>query len=417
MDDYRQFERRAGPLVAEALQGARVVAVCGARQVGKSTLVRTFESSERLYATLDDLSVLTQAQFDPVGFARSFAENAIVDEVQRVPELLRAIKTIVDRDPRKGRFLLTGSADILALPRLSESLAGRMVTIDLHPLSQSEIDAVDGNVVDALFARDVRWPRAFATRAGLEERVVRGGYPEAVRMDERARQRWFASYFFAMIQRDIRELARITDTVAMGRLLRLVAAWSSHILNFTRLASESEIPKSTLLRYLSLLEQTFLVHQVPAWAGDPGRRLGKAPKLFLNDTGLAAHVLGIDAQTLRERPELFGPLLETFVVNELRAHASWSHARPSLYHYRSHDGLEVDAVLEDRAHQRVAVEVKAASSIAKGDVSALQILVEDRRLHIRRGVIFYRGDRALQLGERIVALPVSLFWTALEGLQ
>ncbi|TAM59138.1 ATP-binding protein [bacterium] len=410
--------RRLEALVHEGLRASRVVAVCGARQVGKSSLARHFANESRPYVTLDDLGVLDRATRDPQGLIAGLPTHAILDEVQRAPKLLLAIKSIVDQHETRGRFLLTGSSNLLTLPSISESLAGRMFVYELYPLAEAEIARTDGNMIDALFDSRTRWPNRPFDRRDFVARLVRGGYPEAVRAEnDRVRAMWFESYLLTMLQRDIRELARIEDTVAMGRLLGTIAMRSGRILNATNLASEAEITKTTLLRYLALLEQTYLVYRVSAWAGDPARRLSKAPKILANDTGLAAHQLGAGATRLLEDPNLLGGLTETFVGNELRKHASWSDLRPTLLHYRSHEGAEVDFILETRSGERVAVEVKAAGTVGGSDFRGLLKLADDPKMRVRRGVLFYAGSTVIPARENVHAVPISLFWTSLAHLR
>jgi predicted AAA+ superfamily ATPase len=407
MVQSRPIARSIAPLVEAALLESRVVALVGARQVGKSTLVRGLG---RPYYTLDDFAVRSFAQGDPAGFIRGLPFGAIVDEVQLVPSLLREIKGAVDLDDAPGRFLLTGSANILTLPALADPLVGRMRTLPLHPFAEAEIEASGRNVVDDLFEPDLAWPEAETSGDALIERLLRGGYPEPHRLrTEASRAAWFSQYVLGMMQREVREIARIDDLTAMQRLLSIIAARSGRLFSPTALASDTGIPKTTLLRYLAILEQTFLVESLPAWAADPGRKQVKAPKMFVNDVGLAAHEMGVDSLELAKNRNPLGTLVETLVFNEIRKQASWSKAHTRLFHSRTHGGDEVDLILE-RGSRRVAIEIKAAASVESRDTRSIRRLVDASGLGFVRGVVVYTGSRVIPAHARIHAVPIAGLW-------
>jgi predicted AAA+ superfamily ATPase len=399
------------PQLQAALNESRVVALLGARQVGKSTLVR---SLCRAYYSLDDLATRSTAERDPTGFVRSLPAGAAIDEVQRVPEVLLAIKSVVDLDPSPGQFMVTGSANILTLPTIADSLAGRMRIFELQPFAEVEIESTSHNAVDRLFDERLGQSEHFSTSPQLVPdligRLTRGGYPEVVRLThESSRAGWFSDYLLAIIQREVREIARIGNVADMERLMRILAVRSGQILSPTKLSSEIEIPKETLRRYTRILEQLYLVHALPAWSGDPGRRYIKGPKLFINDVGLAVYELGADAQRLAKNHDLLGNLTETFVVNEIRKHASWSMTRPRLFHLRTSSGTEVDLILEARDGRRVAIEIKLTASPGPRDTRALRDLVSSDQ-HIVRGVLFCAHEQALQIAERVYLLPIPWLW-------
>ncbi len=394
------------------MRSARVVALVGARQVGKTSLVRRFASADRPFVSLDEFGPLAQARDDPADFVAALGSRAIVDEIQRAPQLVLAIKSAVDREASKGQFLLTGSANVLALPQLADSLAGRMTILELFAFAEAEIDRVNANVVAQLFEPERSWRASPVDASDLAGRIVRGGYPEAVASsDDASRDRWFASYLFAMMQRDVRDIANVTDVAAIGRLLAVFAARSARIVNYTALSSEAGIPKTTLMRYAALLEQTFLLHRMPAWSFDLGRRLTKLPKIFLNDVGIAAHLMHVDRAALSRDRNLMGGLLETFVANELRKHASWLSRRVAIYHYRESDGVEVDFILENTANERVAVEVKATSSPTPSDAKHLLKLMDDPKLGLKRGIVVHTGSSIVPMRANVHGVPVSVFWT------
>jgi uncharacterized protein len=412
------LRRNLLPAITAALADRPVVLLHGPRQTGKSTLATAAAPSAR-YLTFDDLTLVGAAAADPRGFLDGLADSApvILDEVQRVPDLFPAIKAIVDRDRTPGRFLLTGSANIYLVPRISESLAGRMEVATLLPLSQGEIEGHHESFISAIFARRLSLaPKALSPSpraTPLAERIVRGGYPELVTRIARARRdAWFASYITAILGRDVRDLANIEDLAMLPRLLALVASRTSGLLNFADLSRSITLPQSTLKRYFSLLQATFMIHLVPPWSANIGLRLVKSPKVFLGDTGLAAHLLAASPARLKREPALLGPLLENFVVTELLKQLSWTAAAPSLYHFRTTTGREVDMVLEDRAGRIVGIEVKSAATITSDDLKGMRALAETAGTRFLRGIILYTGGEHIPFGKDLHALPLHTLWTA-----
>ncbi len=409
---YQRFLQE--PLL-EALSDRPVVFLNGARQTGKSTLAREIVSKQQepaRYLTLDDAGVLAAAGADPEGFVQGLEGSVILDEVQRVPDLFLAIKASVDRDRRPGRFLLTGSADVLLLPKVSESLAGRMEILTLWPLSQGEIQGTQESFLDALFGRTLP-SHAWRPLPWNEviERITMGGYPEVLSQSSASRRRaWFGSYITAILQRDIRDLASIENLGQMPRLLALLAARVGSLLNIAELSRSSTLPQTTLKRYLTLFEATFLVQLLPAWSGNLGKRLVKAPKVMLNDSGLAAHLLGAGAGRLNEDPNLLGHLLESFVFAEIKKQSAWSHVRPECFHFRTPTGQEVDLVLEDAAGHVVGIEVKAGVTVTERDFRGLQTLAADAGKRFHRGVVLHAGREAIPFGQNLHALPFDSLW-------
>lgn len=408
------IQRNVSPQLRAALADTPVVLLNGARQTGKSTLARAlapdaFPGGPAEYRTLDDATVLAAATEDPDGYVRGLSGPVVLDEVQRSPDLFRAVKAEVDRDRRPGRFLLTGSADVMLLPVASESLAGRMEVVTLWPLSQGEVEGRDERFVDAVFA-DALPPTPAADGGSVWTRLVRGGYPEAAERDDpERRERWFESYVTTILQRDVRDLARIEGLSEMPRLLALVAARTATLLNAAELSRSSGLPASTLKRYLTLLQATFLVRELPAWSTNRSKRLVKSPKLLVVDSGLAAHLTGFEAPG-DGAVDLPGFLLETFVVGELAKQAGWNRRRVSLHHYRTQRGREVDVVLEDRAGRVVGVEVKASGSVSGRDFRGLESLRDERPGGFQRGVVLYTGSEVVPFGDGLVAVPMSALW-------
>jgi len=408
------IQRNLAASILAALSDSPVVLLNGARQSGKSTLVQSLakEQYPARYVTLDDASILAAAREDPTGFLVGLDKPVILDEVQRAPDLFLAIKADIDRHRRPGRFLLTGSANVLLLPRLSESLVGRMEILTLWPFSQGELQEIRDGFVDAVFTRSLT---AFTDRdlerADLLQRVLIGGYPEAIARESSTRRHaWFRSYITTLMQRDVRDLAQVEHLTAFPRLLALLATRSASLLNYAELSRSLGLPQSTLKRYLTLLEMTFLIQPLPAWSANLGKRLVKAPKIVLNDTGLIAHLLGLSEQRIHSDPAFLGPLLENFVVMELRKQITWSQTQPQLYHFRTQTGHEVDIVLEDSAGHVVGVEVKASSTLNARDFKGLRLLSEALGKRFLRGVVLYIGKESVPFGSKLQAMPVSALW-------
>ncbi|MFY9179410.1 MAG: ATP-binding protein [Venatoribacter sp.] len=393
----------------EALGDSPVVLINGARQTGKSTLAQMLRPDRR-YLTLDDPVVLAAAQADPFGFIAGQTEAICLDEIQRAPELFLAIKAAVDKNRTPGRFLLTGSANVLLLPQMSDSLAGRMEIVELWPLSQSEINQHPIDFITQLYNGEFASSYAF-NRGEHIQRLVMGGFPEIqTRTSERRREAWFDSYLTTILQRDVRDLANIDGLTELPKLLQLLAARNGGLLNIAELSRSSGIAQTTLKRYLALLETLFLIRQVPAWSSNLGKRLQKSPKLFLTDYGMTAHLQGLNYRGLEQGLGLPGDLVEAFVHAEIAKHQTWSHTRTQLMHYRTTTGMEVDFVLENRRKELIGIEVKAAHTVVPKDFNGLRHLRDTAPEHFKRGVLLYSGDQTINFDEQLTALPIgSLF--------
>lgn len=409
------FERALERALRDAVEDTPVLFVAGARQTGKSTLVQTFARRTGRWTarSFDDLATLAAARADPQGFVESLGDRAILDEVQRVPELFLPLKAAVDRDRRPGRFLLTGSANVLALPRIAESLAGRMEVLTLWPLAQAELEGVSAAFVDACFeAHPERLALPACGRAELLARILRGGYPEAVaRGRSEARGRWFDAYLSALLQRDLRDLAAVERLEEMPRLLHVLAARTGAPLNAADLGRTLGLNQMTLKRYLALLEALFLVVRLPPWFENRGKRLARTPKVYLNDPGLLAHLLEIDPEEPATRPAELGPIVETFVVTELLRTAPFAAARPRLHHFRTAAGHEVDVVLEGRRGRLVGIEAKAGATVAESDFRGLRALREQAGGRFACGVVLYAGAAPLPFGPGLWAVPLQALWS------
>ncbi len=398
------------PRLIEALGDTPVVLVHGPRQCGKTTLAQTI--TDYAYITFDDEVQLAAAKADPVGFVADLPDRVILDEVQRIPEVFTSLKATVDRDRRSGRFLLTGSANVLLAPKLSDSLAGRMELLRLHPLAQCEIEGASSRFIDLLFARGFKARTLGRLGSELVERIVAGGYPAALaRHSERRVRDWYLAYIETLVQRDVRTLARISSLDVLPRLLQLAASQTARLFNVSELAAPFQLSRPTIRDYVTLLERIFLIEQLPPWHSNRLSRLVKTPKLHLGDTGLAASLLGVDTAALARDRALLGQLLETFVFQELRRQASWHEETIRFYHFRDKDGCEVDIVLEMTGTAIAGVEVKAAATVAEADFRGLRKLKDAGGARFAAGVVLYDGESAVRFGDGLFAVPIKALWT------
>jgi len=410
---YRHLTNR----LLEALTDSPAVLVNGARQTGKSTLVQSaaLTKQDRQYLTFDDPGILAAAKSDPNGFVAGLNAPVTLDEVQYVPEIFPVIKAAIDRNRQPGTFLLTGSANVLLLPKLSESLAGRMEVLTLWPFSQGEMRGVNESFVDTLFSRrPVSWSGGSASpqRAELLQAVLAGGYPLAVaRMSPARRDAWFQSYVLTILQREIRDLANLGDVTAVPRLLSAVAARAGGLLNFADLSRTVALPQTTLKRYFALLEATFLVQLLRPWARNLGKRVIQTPKVYLNDSGLLAYLQGATLERLKAGGDLAGALLENFAVMELSKQSAWSATQPGLFFWRTASGQEVDMVLEDRAGRVVGVEIKASATLGGNDIRGLQALASAAGQNWVRGIVLYAGAEIIPFGKNLHGVPFGRLWS------
>ncbi len=418
------YPRYAKPLIDTALEDTPVTVIVGPRQCGKSTLAEVIATERQArQVTLDDAGRRAAARADPTGFVERLELPAVIDEFQKAPELLPAIKSRVDRARAGGRrapgmFLLTGSANVWGTLRVSESLTGRAERIQLWPLSQGEILGRRESFIDSLLAGTVPMIEiAQLGRQTVAHAVTVGGYPEMLaRQDPRRRGRWIRNYIEMTLERDARDLA--ANAQQLGELPKLLAASAARVaclLEVSELARDAKLSRNTTARYLTLLELLFLVRRAPAWSKNLGQRLIKAPKLWVTDSGLAAHLTGYDARRFEDDDSpLAGALFENFVASEIAKQASWCDTDVSLHHFRTAGGREVDLVLESRDGRVVGVESKLSATVRERDFGGLRHLREKLGKHFRAGVVVHTGQETLPFGDRLWAVPVSALWSPAE---
>jgi uncharacterized protein len=396
--------------VREALADTRVVLIAGPRQSGKTTLAEKLAGDGMPFLTLDDQTTLDTARADPVGFIRGL-DRAIIDEVQRAPQLLLAIKRAVDTDKRPGRFLLTGSANLMTLPQVADSLAGRIEIADLLPLSQSELRKRPGNFLERVLAGKAPVVGTVAVGADLVRRVLAGGYPEAIGRDSPGRrQKWFLDYMRAVIERDVHSIANIEYARHMPRLLRVLAAHSAQLVNYSSVGAPLGFGHVTTQKYTDILTHLYLVHALQPWFTNELKRLVKTPKLHFLDSGLLAALLNLSAARLQADRTALGPLLETFVLSELLKLSSWHAERLEFFHFRDRYNNEVDIVMEDSDGHVVGIEVKASATVTVADFSGLRKLAEACGKRFKMGLILYDHDTLVPFGEQLFAAPISTLW-------
>ncbi|TAN08376.1 MAG: ATP-binding protein [Rhodanobacteraceae bacterium] len=406
---YPRFDTRR---VQTALRDTPVVLLNGPRQSGKTTLAHNLLGAGRTFRTLDDDSTLAAANTDPTGFLRG-ARRLTIDEVQRAPALLRAIKKVVDEDRQPGRFLLTGSTNVLSLPHAADSLAGRMAVIDLLPLAQSELALTQPGFLRAAFAGAPSPLGATAIGKAIERIVLTGGYPEMLRRRDPARRaEWARNYLRAIVQRDVRDIASVEKLGQMPRLLRALAHYSGQLANYSQLGGQLSLDAKTARKYVDIFQQLFLVRSLEPWSANRLTRLIKTPKLHFLDSGLLAVLLGVTETNVATRRKAFGAILESFVFAEITKLVGWAADDYQLYHYRDKDQDEVDIVIESAAGDVVGVEVKAAATASATDFRGLHKLAGTCGRRFRCGIVLYDGDTTLPFGPELFAAPISNLWAA-----
>jgi len=406
------YPRLSEPRLVEALADTPVVLIHGPRQCGKTTLAQAVGRSQGYaYFSLDDDVTLAAVTADPVGFVGDLPERVILDEVQRAPGVFAALKSAVDRRRVPGRFLLTGSANVLLVPTLSDSLAGRMGILRLHPLAQCELAGHPPAFVDTLFAGAFRTRKTERLGKALAEPIIAGGYPAALaRSTPRRRGAWYRDYIETLVQRDVRQLARIASLDALPRLLALAAGQTARLINISDLASPFQLSRPTIRDYVTLLERVFLLEELPPWHSNRLSRLVKTPKLHLGDTGVACALLGLNADALQANRTMLGQLLETFVYQEIRRQASGHEDDLRFYHFRDKDGAEVDIVMERQGGAIAGVEVKASATVTAADFRGLRKLKAAAGRRFAAGVVLYDGETSAGFGEGLYAVPIRTLW-------
>lgn len=411
--------RQIRPQLLQMLAESRAVALVGARQVGKSTLLRDLTRSDfpAQVTTLDDAADRAAAIEDPTGFVASLRIPAALDEVQRAPDLLLAIKARLDLDDSRGQFLLTGSANIVALPTVKDALPGRVDYMTLWPLTAAEVEGSEGNLVDALLqGRPPQLSGCSIGRGAYAERIARGGYPEAQRRGPRALRSFFASYLSSIVERDVGDISGIHRPESLERLLTVIATRSGGLVSYQGMGRDLGLDKNTVSAHTRVLENLFLVRSLKPWSANLGTRQVKSPKLYVVDSGLLAFLLKASAGRIDADPGIGGAVFESYVAMELLRLADLSESQPSIYHYRDKEGREVDVVIEADSGAIAGVEVKSGASVSGVDFAGLRRLRDKLGARFKLGTVLYAGERTLPFGDRLAAVPIAGLWSGQRRL-
>jgi uncharacterized protein len=404
------FNRLVEPRVEEALSDTPVVLIVGPRRAGKTTLARKMQTAGLAYVTLDDQTILDAARSDPAGFIRGL-DRAIIDEIQRAPDLLLAIKKTIDEDYRPGRFLLTGSANVLTLPKVADSLAGRMETIQMLPLAQSEIAGRSPMFLERIFEGKLSGQPHALVGEDLVRLVLRGGFPEAISRDsERRRQDWLRSYLTSILTRDLRDIAAVEKPTELPKFVRLLAEHSGQLVNYSQFGGSINVSHKTAQRYVGLLEQVFLVTALQPWFSNAVKRIVKTPKMHFLDSGLLAAIRGLTHERVKADRGAFGAILESFVFAEVQKLMTATGLPLTPYHFRDREMREVDIVLERDDGMIVGIEVKASATVRAGDFSGLKALAEACGECFAFGAILYDNTDVVPFGDRLAAVPLACLW-------
>lgn len=408
------IERNVRPTVVEALTEARAVCLLGARQSGKSTLARAISEREHPaeYLTLDNDATRRSALEDPTGFIAGVSGPAVIDEVQRAPDLMLAIKERLDTNNERGQFLLAGSANILTMPSIADALPGRVDYVRMWPFSQGELNGRRETFIDRLLAGE--FPQiddAEVGRGAYAAQIVAGGFPDARDRGARGRARFFTSYVSTILGRDLQDVASVRDTAGVERLLRIVATRSAGLVSSRGVAGELGVDHKTVAARTRILEELFLVWRLQPWHVNLGSRQVKTPKIYMTDTGLLTHLMNIDAKGIVQSSTLAGPIVETFAAMELARQCDWAESPASLFHYRDKQQREVDVILELGSGEVAGVEVKTAASVAAKDFAGLRHLRDKLGNQFKAGIVLYTGKRTLSFGDRLAAVPLCGLWS------
>ena len=387
------YKRYAEEKIVTALKDTPAIMVVGPRQCGKTTLVKQIINENWTYITLDDVNQLWFAKDDPIGFIRHYAtKNLVIDEVQRVPELILPIKQAIDENRLPGRFLLTGSANALALPKVADSLAGRLEVVSLLPLAECEINATPSSFLNKILAGELPESQQLRVRDKLISKVISGGFPEALfRTEDSRRVAWFNQYVLSITQKDMKDLGQIEHLEVMPRLIQLMCNQTGNLIDYTEVGNVLGLSRQTIVKYLQLLERLFIFQELPAWHHNENKRLIKTPKAHIVDSGLLCAMRRINEEKINRDPQLFGGLLENYVL-------------------RDKDQVEVDIILETMFGDVFGIEVKASATLRRSDFHGLEKLKKAAGKNFRMGLVLYDGDHTNVLGGDIFSVPIASLW-------
>ncbi len=409
---HQKYARWQKIHIEKAMKTRRVLLLNGGRQCGKTTLAKELISHDTTYRSLDDLALREFAQNDPHGFVVHPGKTLIIDEIQRAPNLLSAIKKMVDEDNRPGQYLLTGSANIQSLPTTTESLAGRVHKIRLRPLTQGEILGKSPLFLSKMFGQSFKDVTPSYDREQILQMAFRGGFPEPVRLDEKDRKDWYKDYITSLLERDLQDITKIHRQDSMRQLIEILAAWSSKLMDISAIQSGLSIQRQTVESYINALEALYLVERIKPWIKTDYARVGKQTKFFMTDCGLMSSILNWNIDQVRFDSDRAGKLIETFIFNELSAQIDANNNEYQLFHYRDREQREIDFLVEDNHGSLLGIEVKAGSTISAHDfrhMSWFKNNLAKERSFI--GIILYTGAYPISYGDNMWAVPISNLWS------
>lgn len=406
-----KYDRWQKENIIEAMNTRRVLLLSGARQCGKTTLAKELVNDDTEYRTLDDITLRKAAENDPHGFVKHNKKTLIIDEVQRVPDLLPAIKKVVDENTCSGQYLLTGSTNIQSLPEVQESLAGRITKLRLRPLTQGEQVKSSPKFLEKAFLGTLEQPNNHYDKDALIEMAITGGYPEAILLEGRKRKRWHTDYIDAILERDLRDITRIHRLDQMQELIRILAAWSSKFMNTTQIGSTLSLKSQSLNSYINALEALYLIERVKPWIKTDYDRVGKQDKLFMTDSGLMASLLNWNIDQIRFDTDRSGKLIETFAFNEIISQINANDDLYKLWHYRDRQQREIDFIIEDENGATIGIEIKSGTNIGANDFKHLKWFKENMAKDKSfKGIILYSGEHIASFGEDMTAVPFGSLW-------
>ncbi len=406
------YKRNLSEKIEKALLRSPVVLLTGARQTGKTTLMKELgERKNYHYLSFDATTTRTAAQNDPEGFIASLTKPILLDEVQRVPEIFLPIKIDVDTHKTPGMYALTGSANPLLIPRVGDSLAGRMLIYTLYPLSQGEIRNRRDDFIDKIFEPEsISYRSSGINREELSKMITIGGYPGAQNLDEAERSEFFDSYLTSILERDVRDISNIVAFPELQTILKTLATRVGNLHNIADVSRGTKLPYTTLRRYIALLQSVYLIDFLPPWSTNFGSRLVHSPKAYVVDSGLLAFLLHVNEELVFSHPSLLGPLLENFVVTELIKQRTWSKRPVHLSHFRTAIGEEVDIVIEDASGNLIGIEVKASHTVTSSDFRGMNSLKDKAKKKFRKGIVLYTGQDTIPFARDLFAVPIDALW-------
>ncbi|MEA2019865.1 MAG: DUF4143 domain-containing protein [Campylobacterota bacterium] len=382
-----------------------VLLISGARQVGKSTLALHLDIDN--YITLDDINMYEMAKNDPKGFIENLNKPVIIDEAQRLPQLMITIKEFIDKDRINGQFILTGSASLQGFKDISDSLAGRIGIVELYPLSLKEKNEKEENVIDILNGSLDKYILKKYDNTKIVENIIDGGYPEILKIDnKKSKYLWFSSYIRTYIESDAKELANIRNIDKFISMYRLCMLRSGNLFNKNELQKECGLDNKTFDSYFNVIEHTYQVQKLKPFFKNELKRVIKSPKIYATDTGVLSHLLQITTKEEYEKSSYKGDILETFVYDELIKANTYSNIKAGLYYYRTSDKKEIDFILEF-SNKVIAIEIKSSSSVSKDDFKHIYHLAKEIPNEFDKGILFYNGTQVLKLDDNMYAIPLG----------